>query len=176
MSGHNKWSQIKRQKEKGDAAKSKVFSKYAKLITEEAKKSKGNLSSPGLKATIEKARAENMPSDNIERAIKKAVGDNSAQMESITYEAYGPGGVAIIIDALTANRNKAAQEVKFILSKYGSSLAGIGSVMWAFTKTHEGYTPNSLLPLGTEDLTALEKLVDELENNEEVQVVYTNAE
>lgn len=176
MSGHNKWSQIRRQKEKGDAAKSKVFSKYAKLITEEAKKAKGNLSAPGLKAAIEKARAENMPNDPIERAIKKAVGDNSAQMESITYEAYGPGGVAIIIDALTGNRNKAAQEVKFILGKFGSSLAGIGSVMWAFTKSAQGYTPNSPLPLGPDDLATLEKLVDELENNEEVQAVHTNAE
>ena len=177
MSGHNKWSQIKRQKGASDAKKSKVYSKYARLITDEAKKAGGNLSASGLKSAIEKAQADNTPRDVIERAIKKATGDNSAAMDSVTYESYGPGGVAIIIDALTSNRNKAAQEVKFILSKYGSALAGIGSVTWAFTKNPSGsFTANSTMSLGPEDLATLEKLVDELEDNEEVQVVYTNAE
>src|SRR3989338_4864675 len=100
MSGHNKWSQIKHQKGKTDAKKSQVFAKFAKLVTAEAKKSGGNREAPGLKAAIERARAANMPSDNIERAIKKAVGGDTKVMESLMYEAYGPGGCAMLIEAL----------------------------------------------------------------------------
>ena len=176
MSGHNKWSQIKRQKGVGDAKKSKIFSKFARLISIEAKKANGNLTAPGLKNAIEKAKASNMPSDNIERAIKKATTDKSADMEAITYEAYGPGGCAIVIEALTDNRNKAAQEIKFILSKQNFTLAGIGSATWAFEKTKEGWVPKTTMPLGDDDLKILETLVDELEENDEVQEVFTNVE
>lgn len=175
MSGHNKWCQIKRQKEKTDAKKSQIFSKMAKMISVEAKLAGSNRDAPGLKSAIEKARAANVPNDNIERAIKKA-SESGAGMETITYEAYGPGGVAMIIECLTNNRNKAAQEVKFILSKYGSGLGGIGSVTWAFEKNHSGWVPKTTMPLENTDLENLEKLVDELEANEEVQEVYTNAE
>lgn len=175
MSGHNKWSQIKRQKEKTDAQKSKTFSKYAKLITQEAKKAKGNRNSPGLQAAIERAKAENMPNDNIERAIKKAT-DNSAVMEGITYEAYGPGGCAMIVEALTDNRNKAAQEIKFILSKHGFALAGIGAAAWAFTKEGTIWKPTATTSLEETDLELLGKLVEDLEENGEVQEVFTNAE
>ena len=176
MAGHNRWTQIKRQKEKADAAKSKIFGKFAKLITEEAKKAKGNAGASGLKTAIERARAENMPNDNIERAIKKAASGNSAQLESITYEAYGPGGVGMIIEALTSNRNKASQEIKFVLSKYGASLAGIGSVTWSFEKKEGVWTPTTTIPLSSEDIEKLVALVDELENSEEVQEIFTNAE
>src|ERR1700733_3967554 len=123
MSGHNKFSKIKHQKAKNDGQKSKIFGKLVRFITVEAKKAGGNVKSPGLALAIEKARKENMPNDTIERAIKKATTDNSASMETVIYEAYGPGGIAILINALTDNRNKAAQEVKFILSSHGSELA-----------------------------------------------------
>lgn len=176
MSGHNKWSKIKRQKGATDAQRSKVFSKLVRFITVEAKKSGGNTTSPGLKTAIEKAKAANMPNDTIDRAIKKATTDNSAAMEAITYEAYGPGGVAIIIEALTDNRNKAAQEVKFILSRNNCSLAAIGAATWAFQKTDEGWVPQNTVPLSDEDIEKLQKLVEELEENDEVQDVYTNAE
>jgi YebC/PmpR family DNA-binding regulatory protein len=176
MSGHNKWSKIKNQKAVTDARKSKIFTKMVRLLTVEAKKSKGNLNSPGLKTVIDKAKSFNVPNDTIDRAIKKAGTDNSATMDSVTYEAYGPGGVAIIIDTLTDNRNKAAGEVKHILSEHGSELAAIGSAAWAFTKTHEGWVPNMTVPLSDEDYVKLESLVDELEDNDEVQEVYTNAE
>ncbi|MEK7574820.1 MAG: YebC/PmpR family DNA-binding transcriptional regulator [Patescibacteria group bacterium] len=175
MSGHNKWSQIKRQKGVTDAQKSKTFSKYARLITVESKKAKGNREAPGLRATIEKARAENMPNDNIERAIKKAT-DNSAIMESITYESYGPGGCALIIEALTDNRNKAAQEIKFILSQHGFELAGMGAASWAFAKEGMTWKPTTTVPLEEADLELLGKLVEALEDNDEVQEVFTNAE
>src|SRR3989344_1241320 len=135
MSGHNKFSKIKHLKAKNDAQKSKAFSKHVRLITVEARKVGGNLSSPGLASAVEKARKDNVPNDTIDRAIKKAITDNSAAMESIIYEAYGPGGVAILIEALTDNRNKAAQEIKHILSSNDLSLAAPGNASWAFQKT-----------------------------------------
>jgi len=176
MSGHNKFSKIKHLKAKNDAQKSKQFGKLVRLITVEAKAAKGNLKSPGLMTAIEKARKENMPNDTIERAVKKAVADNSAAMENIVYESYGPGGVAILISALTDNRNKAAQEIKHILSLNGFELASPGSASWAFQKTHEGWTPTTTMPLEDTDIELLTKLVEDLENNEDVQDVFTNAE
>ena len=176
MSGHNKFSKIKRLKAKTDAEKSKMFGRIAKLLHIEAKKAAGNLSSPGLKSAIEKAKEANMPADNIDRAIKKATGAGAEQMEEITYEAYGPGGVALIIDVLTTSRNKAAAEIKHILSENGTSLAASGSATWAFEKTAEGWMPKSMVAVSEADTPALEKLIEDLENNEEVQDVYTNAE
>lgn len=176
MSGHNKFSKIKRLKAKTDAQKSAVFSKLAKVLQMEAKKAGGNVSSPGLKAAIEKARAADMPNDNIERAIKKASGAGEADLESVVYEAYGPGGVAVIIDALTANRNKTAAEIKHILSVNNTSLASSGSASWAFEKKPEGWIAKTTMPVPDGDVPALEKLIEDLENHEDVQEVYTNAE
>jgi YebC/PmpR family DNA-binding regulatory protein len=175
MSGHNKFSKIKHQKAKTDAQKSKIFGKMVRLITVEAKKAGGNLKSPGLANAIEKARKENVPNDTIDRAVKKA-NDNSAVMENMTYESYGPGGCAIIIESLTDNRNKAAQEVKHILSKNGFELAVPGSASWAFTKTAEGWIPQTMIPVSDEDGEKLQTIIDELEENDEVQEVFTNAE
>ena len=114
MSGHNKWSKIKNRKAVTDAQKSKIFTKVVRLLTVEAKKAHGDVTAPGLATAIAKAREANMPGDNIDRAVKKASSD-PATMEQIIYEAYGPGGCAMVIETLTDNRNKAAQEIKFIL-------------------------------------------------------------
>lgn len=176
MAGHNKWSKIKRQKAGTDAAKSKVFSKMARLISTASRQVNGDVNSPVLRTAIEKAREYNMPNDNIERAVKKGSGSEAETMEAITYEAYGPGGCALIIEALTTNRNKAAQEVKFILSENGFSLAGVGSATWAFTKEGSEWKPSMTVPLSEEDSQKLEKLIAELEDNDEVQEVYTNAD
>jgi len=176
MSGHNKWSKVKNKKAVSDAKKSKIFSKFARLITVEAKLAGGNLSSPGLKGAIEKAHAVNMPNDNINRAVKKATETGGGNMEAITYEAYGPSGVALIIEALTDNRNKAAQEVKFILSQHGTSLAASGSASWAFEKTGNSWVPKTFSPISEEDAPKLEALIEALEENDEVQEVFTNAE
>lgn len=175
MAGHNKFSKIKHQKAKTDAQKSKIFGKMVRLITVEAKKAGGNLKSPGLANAIEKARKENVPNDTIDRAVKKA-NDTSAVMENVTYEAYGPGGCALIIEGLTDNRNKAAQDVKHILSKNGYELAVPGSASWAFTKTNEGWVPQTMIPVSDEDGEKLQTIIDELEENDEVQEVFTNAE
>ena len=176
MAGHNKFSKIKHQKAKNDGQKSKVFGKLVRFITVEAKKAGGNLKSPGLALAIEKAKKENMPNDTIDRAIKKATTDNSAQMENIQYESYGPGGIAILIEALTDNRNKAAQEIKAILARHGAELASPGSASWAFTKGPEGIVPNMTMPLEDADIEKLQALVEDLEENDEVQEVFTNAE
>ena len=176
MSGHNKWSQIKNKKAATDAKKSKIFSKYARLITLESKKCTGDVNSATLRSVIEKAKKENMPSDNIERAVKKGKGGEGGEMETIIYEGYGPGGCGIIIEALTDNRNKAAAEIKHAFTKRGLVLGTPGSAGWNFDKTTEGYIPKMTTPLEDDDLQKLENLVDELEDNDEVQNVYTSAE
>ena len=179
MSGHNKWSQIKHKKDITDAKKSKIFSKLVRFISVEAKLAKGDTNAPGLRASIEKARKINMPNDVIERAIKKA-SEPSSQMDAITYEAYGPGGVGIIIDTLTDSRNRTVQDIKHILSKNGFALGAVGSVIWSFNKekTAEGiiWKPNMFIPVSDVDLELLDKLVDELEELDDVQDIYTNAE
>jgi YebC/PmpR family DNA-binding regulatory protein len=175
MAGHNKWSKIKRQKEKTDGQKSKIFGKMVRMISVEAKLANGNITAPNLRTAIEKARAAYVPNDNIERAIKKA-SEGGENLESILYEAYGPGGCALMISALTTNRNKAAQEIKFILSQHNLELAGIGSAAWAFTKQGQEWIPQTLVAISEEDGEKLTELIDELEENDEVQEVFTNAE
>ncbi len=178
MSGHNKWSKIKNKKAVTDAAKSKIFGKLVRLIAVESKKVKGDVNSPSLRAAIEKAKEANVPSDNIERAVKKRTGSEDGQMDQITYEAYGPGGCALIIEARTENRNKAAQEIHPLLSKNGFELATPGSALWAFEKEAVGaeWAPKTTVPISQEDSTKLQILIDELEDNDEVQEVFTNAE
>lgn len=178
MSGHNKWSKIKNKKAVTDAYKAKVFGKLIKAIAVESKLAKGDVNSPSLRTAIEKAKAENVPNDNIMRAVKKGVGGESGVMEKITYESYGPGGSAIIIEALTENRNKAAQEIKHILSKNGFELAVPGAASWAFERSKENldWTPKSTVSISEEDGEKLASLIEELEDNDEVQNVYTNAE
>jgi transcriptional/translational regulatory protein YebC/TACO1 len=175
MAGHNKWKQIKDKKAKTDGAKSKLYSKYSKLISAEAQKVKGDKSAPSLRALIERAKAENVTNDVIDRAIKKA-SEPGHTLEAITYEAYGPGGCAMIIEALTTNKNKAAQEVKHILTDNGFSLASMGSATWAFKREGTTWTPVTTVALEDADIAILEKLVGDLEANDEVQDVYTNVE
>lgn len=174
MAGHNKWSKIKHKKAATDAQKSKIFSKIVRLIQVEAKKSGGDVDSPGLRLAIEKARKANMPNDNIDRAIKKA--SETGDLQPVLFEAYGPGGVGIMITALTDNNNRTNQEIKHILSKTNGSLGAPGSVAWNFTKDEENdWQPNTELEISDEDLEKLEKLVEALEEQDDVQDVYTNA-
>ncbi|MEI6280738.1 MAG: YebC/PmpR family DNA-binding transcriptional regulator [bacterium] len=178
MSGHNKWAQIKHKKAITDSKKSKIFSKLVRFISVEAKLS-GGKDSPGLRTAIEKAKKVNMSGDVIERALKKA-NEIGAHMDAIMYEAHGPGGVGIIIETLTDSKNRTVQDIKHILVENGFVLGGIGSALWAFQKekTPEGliWKPNILVPLSDTDLELLDILVEELEENDDVQDVYTNAE
>ena len=133
MSGHSKWSKIKRKKEVSDVKKGRLFSKFSKVIEIAAKKGGDSKTNLSLKAAVDQARAENMPLDNIERAIKKGSGRLEGEvLEEVVYEAYGPGGTALLITAVTSNKNRTVAELKHILSENGASLSGAGSVRWMF--------------------------------------------
>jgi transcriptional/translational regulatory protein YebC/TACO1 len=176
MSGHSKWSQIKRQKSVTDAAKSRVFSRYARLIALESKKANGLLSAPSLSVVIARAKAANMPKDNIERAIKKGISKDSGNMESVVYEAYGQGGVAIMIIALTDNKNRTTQEIKHLLVLHDVELSTPGAASWAFTKTHDDYIPNEpLMNVSEVDEERLSATLEALDEHDDVQQVFTNA-
>jgi len=176
MSGHSKWSQIKRQKSVTDAAKSRVFARYARLITLESKKANGILSAPGLSVAITRAKAANMPKDNIERAIAKGISKDSGNMEPIIYEAYGHGGVAILVEAFTDNKNRTTQEIKHLFLKQGIDLASPGAASWAFTKVGGTYTPNEpLIELSDADEERLGTVLESLDEHDDVQEIFTNA-
>lgn len=136
MSGHSKWATIHRKKGELDAARGKVFQKIAKEIYVAAKGTNGNPDdNPGLRAVLEKARSNNMPKDNIQKAIDKAVGGaGGEEYESVRYEGYGPNGVALMIDCLTDNRNRTAMLVRSTLTKRGGNLGTDGSVSYLFER------------------------------------------
>ncbi|MDD7305725.1 MAG: YebC/PmpR family DNA-binding transcriptional regulator [Peptoniphilaceae bacterium] len=136
MSGHNKWSKIKNKKGSEDARRAKIFTKLARNISVAVREGGDNPDyNPSLKTAIEKAKAENMPNDNIDRAIKKAAGDSGADnFERVIYEGYGKGGVAVIVDCLTDNKNRTAPEVRFAFDRAGGNLGTDGSVMYMFDR------------------------------------------
>ena len=136
MAGHSKWNNIKRRKGAQDAKKGKIFMRHAKDIYVAAKQGGGDLDmNPTLRTAVDKARADNMPNDNIERAIKKATGTlDGVSYEEVTYEGYGPGGVAVIVHTLTDNRNRTAPEIRHAFSKNGGNLGESGSVYFMFDR------------------------------------------
>lgn len=139
MSGHSKWSSIKHKKGAADAKRGKVFTKLIKEITVAARMGGGDPNAnPRLRAAIQAAKDENMPKDNLERAIKKGTGELEGQnYEEITYEGYGPGGAAVLIESLTDNKNRAVAEIRHIFSKCSGNLGENGCVGWMFEK--KGY-------------------------------------
>lgn len=174
MSGHNKFSKIKHKKASSDAKKSKVFSRYSKLITIESKKCNGDVNSASLAKAIELAKKENVPKDVIEKAVKKGTDAGAATLESVMYEAYGPGGSALIITALTDNKNRTAPEIRHIFTKAGYELATPGAASWAFTKTDEGYVAQTPMELSEDDMQKMVNLYDHLDEHDDVQNIYTN--
>jgi len=136
MSGHNKWSTIKHKKGAQDAKRGKMFSKLIKEITIAARVGGGDPDgNPRLRTAINAARVANMPKDNIDRAIKRGTGEIAgATYEEITYEGYGPGGVAVLVDALTDNKNRTVAEIRHIFERYGGNLGESGCVAWMFQK------------------------------------------
>ncbi len=137
MSGHSKWSTIKRKKGAADAKRGKVFSKLIKEITLAARLGGGDPDANSrLRQAIATAKAENMPKDNLERAISKGTGglEDGSYLEEITYEGYGPGGVAVLVEAMTDNKKRTVAEIRHIFSKYGGNLAENGCVSWMFEK------------------------------------------
>ncbi len=174
MSGHNKFSKIKHKKASTDAKKSKVFSRYSKLITVESKKCGGDVNSASLARALEIARKENVPRDVIEKAIAKGTDASAAALDPVMYETYGPGGSAIVITALTDNKNRTAAEMRHLLSKAGYELASPGSALWAFAKTDEGFMAQMTVDLTEEDMQKMVDLYDQLDEHDDVQHVYTN--
>ena len=135
MSGHSKWNNIKRKKEKTDGARAKVFTKIGREISVAVRDGGPNpASNSKLADLIAKAKRMSVPNDNIQRIIKKAEGGDKTEFEAITYEGYGPGGVAVIVEALTDNRQRTAPEVRHLLDKYGKGLGATGCVSWSFDK------------------------------------------
>lgn len=134
MSGHSKWSKIKRKKGSADAARGRLFTKLIKEITIAAKQGGDPKGNPRLRAAIDEAKAMNMPNENIVRAIKRGTGELEGQtIEEVSYEAYGPCGVAILVDAVTDNRNRTTGEIRHVLSRHNGTLGNQGSVAWQFT-------------------------------------------
>ncbi|MEQ2130003.1 YebC/PmpR family DNA-binding transcriptional regulator [Caldanaerobacter subterraneus] len=239
MAGHSKWANIKHKKEKMDAKKGRIFTKLTKDIIKAAKEGGGDPETNSkLKLAIERAKAFNLPSENIQRAIKKGTGElGGAKLEEVIYEGYGPAGTAIIVEALTDNKNRTAGEIRHIFDRNGGTLGAAGSVTWMFDKVgvivvektdsineedlmmvaieagaedfsadegefeiitdpsnfqevreaieKAGYKiseaeitmlPKNTIKLSPEDYEKFEKLIDKLEDNDDVQNVYHNVE
>lgn len=176
MSGHSKWSQIKRDKAQNDSKRSKIFTKISKAITVAAKQGGGDPeASPTLRLALEKARVARMPKDNIDRAIAKGVGGgaDSGNYIEVIYEAFGPSGEAFYIKGLTDNKNRTVAEMRTIFGKFGGSLGGVGSTAYIFTPDPEN--PSFSMDIDDATLAArLTQLLEELEDHDEVQDVYFN--
>ncbi len=179
MSGHNKWSTIKHKKGAADAKRGKIFTRILKEMTVAARMGGGDPNgNPRLRAAVAEAKANNMPKDNIERAIKRGTGElEGATYEEITYEGYGPGGVAVIVEALTDNTNRTTPEIRHMFEKQGGNLGTPGSVRFQFDK--KGYFAVEKSVVGEDKLMeiALEAGADDLQSDDpEIYEVYTTPE
>lgn len=178
MAGHNKWSKIKRKKGVADARRSKVWARLTRDIMVAAREGGGDQSmNPKLSLAVEKAKGENMPKDNIERAIKRGTGEiEGAQYEEVTYEGYGPSGVAVFVEALTDNTNRTVADVRHAFSKAGGSLGKSGSVAFQFERKGVIMVPAN----GLDELTLFELVAeagaDDLIQDDDVFVVTTPVE
>jgi YebC/PmpR family DNA-binding regulatory protein len=176
MAGHSKWANIQHRKGKQDAVRSKLFSKLSKEITVAAKMGDPDPDkNPRLRLAVKEARANSMPKDNIERAIKKATGGEAEAFEEIRYEGYGPNGVAIIVEAMTDNRNRTASNVRSTFGKHGGNLGETGSVSFMFDRKGEIlYLPSA----GDEDsvmMAAIEAGAADVESSAEGHAIYCEA-
>jgi YebC/PmpR family DNA-binding regulatory protein len=178
MSGHSKWANIRFRKERQDAQRGKIFTKFIKEITIAAREGGGDLeANPRLRTAVQNAKAANMPAKNIENAILKGTGELPGVVyEELSFEGYGPGGVAIYITATTDNRNRTVSEIRHLLSKYGGNLGESGSVSWVFEKKglvrvpSENYDEEELL------LTAIDAGADDLKVEDDFFEIYTQFE
>ncbi|OIP94804.1 hypothetical protein AUK40_06640 [Candidatus Wirthbacteria bacterium CG2_30_54_11] len=180
MSGHNKWSKIQRKKGLKDNARGASFTKLIKLITVAVKTGGGPDPAANFKLSlaVEKARKFSMPSSNIQNAIKKASGkdDDGVQVESITYEGYGPSGVAIIVDAVTDNRNRTAAEVRHMFAKYGGNLGETGCVGWMFEIKGRFFVPCAPAKQEEMTLSLMEYAIEDIKDHDDGLELFTAAE
>ena len=157
MSGHSKWNNIKRKKEKTDGAKAKIFTKVGREISVAVREGGSDPNNNGkLRDLIAKAKGLNVPNDNIQRIIKKAEGLDKTEFEAITYEGYGPGGIAMMVETLTDNRNRTAADLRHYFDKNGGNLGAMGCVSYLFTK-------KGLIVLDLEDKDADQAMMDALD-------------
>jgi len=177
MAGHSQFKNIMHRKGKQDAMRSKLFSKLAREITVAAKTGLPDPTmNPRLRLAVNNARAQSMPKDNIDRAIKKALGGEGDAYEEIRYEGYGPGGVAVIVEALTDNRNRTASNVRSTFSKNGGSLGETNSVSFMFDRVGEITYPAKVGDADTVMEAAIEAGADDVVSDEEMHVIYTSFE
>src|SRR3989338_708028 len=170
MSGHSKLAQIKYKKAASDAKRGKIFSKLSRAITIAAREPGADpKTNSRLAAAVEEARKANMPSDNIERAMKKASSKESAELKEVVYEAYGPGGSAVIITAVTDNSNRTTNEIKHLLSEHGAKLGGQGSAMWTFDKEGQNFIAKYPVNLSESDSRKFDALLSALDDHDDVQ-------
>ena len=176
MSGHSKWSTIKRQKGAADAKRGQLFTKLSSAITIAAKQGApdpaGNFK---LRIAVDKARAANMPKDSIERAIEKAVGRDAEDVSELTYEGFGPGGVSIIVETVTNNKQRTFSEVKNIFDKNGGNLGGQGSVMYQFNRVGEITAKKAGKSIDELFEIALNAGAEDVEDGDDVAYFYTGA-
>jgi len=179
MSGHSHWATIKHKKGAEDAKRSKVFSKMANIISVAVKEKGGDPeTNPTLRMAIDKAKNLNMPKDNIERAIKKGSGElKGVNLENVCFEAYGPGGIAVIIEGITDNKNRTISELKQILNQCGGKMVGEGAVSWMFEKKGV-ITPKEKMEKTKEDIemAAIESGADDIGQNNGSINIYTKIE
>jgi len=182
MSGHSKWSTIKHKKAKTDAERGKVFTKIIREITTAARIGGGDPNgNPRLRFAIDKAREANMPGDNIKRAIEKGVGGGAAAMEELNYEGYGPGGVAIMVEAMTDNKQRTVAEIRNLFSKGGGNMGEAGCVSWMFKKRGiltfergrivEDQLAMDAIEAGAEDINLEESVLEVLTKPEDFEKV-----
>ncbi len=180
MAGHSKWANIKRKKAKVDAERGKLFTKISRELFVAARQGGGDPEENfRLRLVMDKARAANMPSDNIQRIIKRATGEAGADsLEEVTYEGYGPGGVAVMISAMTDNRNRSASEIRHVFSKNGGNLGETGCVAWMFKK--KGLLVANLDEIGMDEEgfvdLAIESGAEDVEIDDKLVEVYTEPE
>ncbi len=178
MSGHSHFKSIKHKKELTDKKRGKIFSKMAKVIEIAARKGGDPNMNPALRLAVEKSRSVNMPNDNIERAIKKGTGEDKegGKLEEVIYEAYGPGGIALIIEAITDNKNRTVSELKHILNSFSGSLSGTGSVTYMFERKGAEWIPKYSIDITDASVKEqITKLFEALDENEDVNDIYSNA-
>jgi len=171
MSGHSKWSQIKNKKGVTDAKRSKTFSQMVRLISAAAKNGADPKNNARLRDIILKAKEINMPKENIDRAIKKS---SEEKLEELVMECWVPGGVALIIEAITDSHNRTIAEIKHLLSKFEATLGGPGSVKWMFEIKDGEYQAKNEITVPEEQKAQLEKLFEALDENGDVTEFYTN--
>jgi YebC/PmpR family DNA-binding regulatory protein len=178
MSGHSKWSTIKHKKAAQDAKRGKAFSKIIKEVTVAARIGGGDLAAnPRLRTAIAAAKAENMPKDNIERAIKKGTGElEGANYEEVTYEGYGPGGVAILVETISDNRQRTVADVRHLFAKRGGNLGEPGSVAWIFEKKGLILVEKDKADEETLMTIALEANAEDIQEQESEWEIYTAPE